>query len=178
MTGLDCLREEMLARGCNKAQVESKTAAIVLDILSNSGTKYTEMANEESVWTELEMKKRKEVYWEQDTLDRLKHECRRLQREVNELEEKTQADNSYIDTFLEEMQKCETAEGRDTMRKAQTYINSISIDTKYDNTAFIIGLASILSNGSVGAIKALRKINPKLPDVIEDNEGFRILGTV
>lgn len=178
MTGLDCLREEMLARGCNKAQIESKTAAIVLDILSNSGTKYIDMANEESVWTQLEIEKRKEVYWEQDELDRLKRECRRLQREVDELKEETRVDNSYINDFLKKMEECETKEGRDTMRKAQVYINTIDIDTKYDNTAFIIGLASILSNGNVGAIKALKKINPKLPDVIEDNDDFHIIGTV
>ena len=47
MSGLDCLREEMARRGCTKAQIESKTAAVVLDILANSGDKYTKLAETE-----------------------------------------------------------------------------------------------------------------------------------
>ena len=44
------------------------------------------------------------------------------------------------------------------------FIDSVDVATKYDNTAYIIGLASILSNGSMDAIAELRKINNKLPD--------------
>jgi hypothetical protein len=44
------------------------------------------------------------------------------------------------------------------------FVNSVNIDSKYDNTAFIVGLAAILSNGECGAISELKKINPKLFD--------------
>ena len=56
-------------------------------------------------------------------------------------------------------------EGRDTMRIAQMFVNMVDVDTKYDNTAYIIGLAAILSRGGISAIDELKKINKKLPDV-------------
>ena len=74
-----------------------------------------------------------------------------------------QETRNYIDVFLKAISDCETQEARDALRTAQMFINSVSVDTKYDNTAFIIGLASILSQGKTGAIDELRKINPKIP---------------
>ena len=43
MTGLDCLKEELLKRGCTKQQADSKVVPVVLEILANNGTPYTEM---------------------------------------------------------------------------------------------------------------------------------------
>jgi hypothetical protein len=48
------------------------------------------------------------------------------------------------------------------------FVNTVSVETKYDNTAFIIGLAAILSNGRINPISELKKINKKLPDVDTD----------
>ena len=42
MTGLECLKEEMKRRGMNQSQCDSKVAAVVLDILSESGTQFTQ----------------------------------------------------------------------------------------------------------------------------------------
>lgn len=82
----------------------------------------------------------------------------------------------YINSFFKTLSECETPEARDSIKIAQTYINAVSIDTKYDNTAFIIGLASILSQWNTGAIEQLYKINPKIPeiqiDVQTDRESF------
>ena len=68
----------------------------------------------------------------------------------------------YIKKFLDSIEKCETAEARDTMKTAQMFVNSVDVDTKYDNTAFIIGLASILSNGQINGIDELKKINKNM----------------
>ena len=51
------------------------------------------------------------------------------------------------------------------MRIARMFVNMVDVDTKYDNTAYIIGLAAILSRGGINAIGELKKINKKLPDV-------------
>ena len=45
MTGLDLLKKEMMARGCNKAQCEAKSLPIILDILAKSNGKYLELAS-------------------------------------------------------------------------------------------------------------------------------------
>lgn len=47
------------------------------------------------------------------------------------------------------------------MRRVQVFKNEVKIDTKYDNTAYIIALGAILSDGAIGAIDELKKINAK-----------------
>ena len=42
MTGLECLKEEMLKRGCSKALTESKAVGVVLEIVADGGTVYTD----------------------------------------------------------------------------------------------------------------------------------------
>lgn len=42
------------------------------------------------------------------------------------------------------------------------YINTVNINTKYDNTAFIVGLSAILTQTSFEPIKELKKINKNL----------------
>ena len=50
------------------------------------------------------------------------------------------------------------------------FINSTDVNTKYDNTAYIIGLASILSGDTNSSpIAQLKKINPKLGEVPGDD---------
>lgn len=70
--------------------------------------------------------------------------------------------NAYIDKFFEALNNCETAEGRDALRIAQTYVNSVNVETKYDNTAFIVGLAAVLSKTEISPVEELKKINRKL----------------
>ena len=47
MTSLDCLREELKRRGMINAQIESAVVAVVLDIVANSGDKYTKIREAE-----------------------------------------------------------------------------------------------------------------------------------
>ena len=80
----------------------------------------------------------------------------------------------YVDKFNKSLEECETAEGRDTLRTAQMFVNTVDIETCYDRTAYIIGLASILSNGRMSAIDELKKINKNLPDVEDGHLGKHI----
>ena len=168
MTGLDCLRTEMLERGMTKNQINSKIVAVVLDILAQSGTKYSEM------W-----EKEKETSDRLDEVSReLKYQITRLkgaealmavyQRTAEKFKTECEECKVYIDEFNKSLEACETTSGRDAMRTAQMYVNSVDIDTKYDNTAFIIGLSAILSRGAINPVDELRKINPKLPSVFTD----------
>lgn len=156
MTGLELLRNEMISRGCTRAQAESKTVAVVLDIVANSGTMYTDTERLLSDIEHLEAYKRwteREIREKQNQADRIIAEARQEEKRVRE----------YIEKATKAMMECETQEGRDALRSAQMFVNSVDPQTKYDNTAFIIGLASILSRGNVAAIDELRKINPKIP---------------
>ena len=73
--------------------------------------------------------------------------------------------------FNESLKNCETPEARDAMRAAQVFVNAVNVDSKYDNTAFIIGLSAILSKNGVGPLETLKKMNPKLFE--KSQEGMR-----
>ena len=170
MTGLECLKSEMLARGFTKQQTESKTVLGVLEILSDSNGRYSDMSRIEQELKLLEQRKRN--LWStckayEDKVNACKSELQQIIQMVDSVADKHyQEARNYIDVFLKAISDCETQEARDALRTAQMFINSVSVDTKYDNTAFIIGLASILSQGKTGAIDELRKINPKIPKFV------------
>ena len=48
MTGLDCLRDELKRRGLMDSQINSKVAAVVHDVVAQSGDKYTKMWKSET----------------------------------------------------------------------------------------------------------------------------------
>lgn len=173
MNGLECLKEELIKRGCNKQQAESKVVPIVLEILANNGTPYTDMEEakkelarvKDSIPVALQARYR-EVKAETEMLQ---HKAMDLQLQIvnsknayENIKTVWDEEQEYINAFLNEMQNCETPEGRDAMRRAQVFKNSITIETKYDNTAYIVALGAILSNGEIGSIETLKKINPDL----------------
>ena len=156
MTGIELLKQEMLAKGCTKAQCESKAVGVILDIVANAGGKYS---NEQQMLKDIqELESRR--YAMQRALDMIKYEKQRIMTELNREREELQ---SYTDRFYKALDQCDTPEQRDVMRTAQMFVNSVTVDTKYDNTAYIIGLAAILSGGNIGPMDELRKINKKIP---------------
>lgn len=161
MTGIECLREEMTNRGCTKTQIESKTVAIVLDILTNSGDKYTSMVEKEGEETKTlsELRHKKEQL--EHDVERLRMEIKRVERAYDEIAKKAAIDQKYIEKFTATLKECETESGRDAMRRAQIFINSVTLKTEYDNYAFITALGEILSDGSFGAIEKFKKIEPQ-----------------
>lgn len=155
MTALDCLRDEMIKRGCSVAQTRSKTVAVVLDIVANSGNKYTRAWNDIGDLEQQIKNRLREI----DTLD---VKIRQMRNQLERMHEEFCGIQSYIESFCEALNECETPTGRDAMKRAQMFVNSVGINSKYDNTAFIIGLAAILSKGECGSLETLKKINPKL----------------
>lgn len=166
MTGLECLREELKRRGATKSQINSNVVGMVLDIVSESGNVYQRTAEAENKLRFVE-----DQYWrmkQEMDLDKKRLEERnekiveQIRRAQSTLDEKNDEYLEYIEAFENALKECETAEGRDAMRIAQVFVNSVDVDTKYDNTAFIIGLSAILTSGRIGAIDELKKVNPKL----------------
>ena len=155
MSLLDDLRDEMKKRGCTDSQINSKAVAVVLDIVSSSGNKYTAIQEEEKECSRLI----REFRYEKRELEHKKAELKDMAYAINCREEYV---TKYIESFNNSLAECETEEGRDAMRRAQVFVNSVSIDTKYDNTAFIASLGAILSDGKIGALEEYRKINPKI----------------
>lgn len=162
MTGLECLREEMKKRGMNKAQCDSKVAAVVLDILANTGNVYSDTWKAEQELAEVRAEYTK--VWNELQALKYAHEYSVQQHNAWEREalKKKEELIGYIEAFHNSLADCETEEGADKLRAAQMFVNSVEVKTAYDNTAFIIGLSAILSGGGVGALEELKKINPSL----------------
>ena len=163
MTGRENLIEELRSRGATKAQLNSKLIPLMLEILSESDGEYLRIYELEQ---EIASKERN-LQALQANIQIAKHKLEDFRKLTQaEIEKLKLARNDFeedMKTFTQSLAECETAEGRDTIRTAQLYIESVDISTAYDNTAYIIGLASILSNGNVGAMQTLQKINKKLP---------------
>lgn len=162
MTGLDCLREEMERRGFTKSQIESKTAAAVLDILTKNGDKFSSIVEAEAEESKLLHKLHNERRNLELNIASYRATISSLRMQLDGIIERGDKEQAYIDKFYNALSECETAEGRDAMRRAQVFVNSVSVDSKYDNTAFIIALGAILSGGEYGPIEELKKINPKI----------------
>ena len=166
MTGLELLKQEMINRGCTKAQCDSKAVLVVLDIVSKADGKYLLLAELESAIKS----KRLEITCLQDQIEQLKIDRQKAKKEYEEMEQlrynrkmqKLQETDDYIKKFFEALEQAETPEARDRLRVAQTFINSVDIDTKYDNTAFIVGLSALLSGVQIHPLKEIQKINPKI----------------
>lgn len=179
MTGLECLKEELLKRGFTKAQTESKIMLGVLDILANAGGRYNDLDKLDKEKAEVlkQIAQLKQACAQcESQLSTLRRDKETLIKQINSCADKRYGEaKQYIDAFMKALGECETPQGRDTLKAAQMFINSVSVDTKYDNTAYIIGLASILSQGNTGAIDQLHKINPKVPK-FPVQEHYRIAG--
>lgn len=152
MTGLELFKVEMRKRGLTENQINSKSVAVALDILSESSGTYLHIKEAEDELKELrrhiEFLKREQEHKRID-FDEMK----------KELYEERQEFAKYVEKFNNSMQNAETPETRDQMRKLQLFINTVDIDTKYDNTAFIAALGAILSSGP-SPLEELKKINP------------------
>ena len=129
---------------------------VILDIIANSDDNHVQ---EFQIKADIENLKEEYNYWEKRVnklRDDYMKECNEQIKWRNDIEE-------YVNKMLAQLETCETEEGRDRIKLAQMYVNSVNVVTKYDNTAFTIGLSAILSNGKVAPVDELRKINKKIP---------------
>lgn len=177
MSGYDLLKQELLSKGYTKQQVDASIVKGVLEVLAGeSGSvimdiKKLTKEREELLQQNSVIQNTIEDYSQRIKdyslrISELKNDMNEIKSEVEQLAQKLYMDQKqYVDRFFEAIEKCETPEQRDRLKTAQMYVNSVNVDTKYDNTAFIIGLASILSPGGMGAITTLRKLNKEIPEI-------------
>lgn len=195
MTGIELMRKKMLEKGMNKAQTTAKAVTVILEILAESqGQEFFEVWSKEKEVNDLECKiadLQKQIENIKDATafyqrgyEAAKAHCK-SQREYNDsqiIEFETQKNRiiaeteDYLQQFNKKLLECETVQGRDTLKTAQFFINNINVETKYDNTAYIAGLAAILSHGGINSLEELTKINPQLPKIcpkiILDNDEY------
>lgn len=153
------VKEELIKRGFPKSSVEAKYIPHVLDIALGTDC-FVKLSKIEE---ELERQERRVTEARYNALCRVQH----AEDEANATVAQMNRDKEYIANFYKALFDCDTDEGKDIMRTAQVFINSVNVNTKYDNTAFIVGLAAILSGGKVGAIEELHKLNTKIPSANE-----------
>jgi len=174
MTGLECLRREMKKRGASEAMCKSKTAAMVLDILAETQDGiYAETQEAE----EKEASLLKRVRYAEENYSSVEYRLRAAEAQLSVINRKITEGKSqltkakqkeledareYIEKFNKSLEQCELPKARDQMRTAQLFMDAAEVNTKYDNTAFIIGLAAILSGGKIAPIDELKKINKKI----------------
>ena len=169
MTGWECFAEEMRKRGMTETQINSKTAAACVDILAETGTEYLSAYDARKETERIRKNADRGLFnvtSECSRYEALRDAAKREYQELCDLINKATKDaEEYFESLNNALEKCETEEGRDALRTAQMFINSVKVDTKYDNTAFIIGLAAILSGKKIEPIEELKKINTKLPSI-------------
>ena len=156
MTGLECLQQELIKRGLNAAQAQSKVVPAVLDIVSQS-TMYTDIA---ALQKDIKELAKTRAALEKEVADYRAH-IKRSERELEELATEKDRMARYIETFNKSLSDCSSEEGRDRLRAAQFFANNTRIETCYDNTAFIRGLAAILSGGKIADFaEKIEKLDP------------------
>ena len=152
MTALENLYEEMMKRGCTKQQCSSKLVGIVLDIIVNNGaSEYLNLAEARKELATVErsiQEKNSSLKYLQGEYSRhlaeYQTDLQRLDKEKREAEKQVEYIWSGLDALLQEV---ETPEAKDAIKLAKYFERHTDVDTKYDNTAFINGLAAILSGG-------------------------------
>ena len=169
MNGIECLKTELLKRGFTKQQADSKVVLGVLEILSESNGQYTKMDKILDDVNDLEIRKSRleaEAMEYEKKRNAIRDNMDSIIKEVNDRAGRLYHETlEYIEKFFSALEQSETPGGRDALKAAQMFVNTVDVDTKYDNTAFIIGLASILSQGNTAPIDELRKINKKIPEI-------------
>ena len=158
------LRGKMYEKGLMKQSVESKAVTIAYGIMSECETTAADIAENEAqlrrTKTDISDCER-QLSYKRWNLERQEEDLTKYRQN---LDNKKQEIEGYISEFYEKLNQCETPEARDAMRIAQMYINSVDVETKYDNTAFIVGLAAILTGKTMEPVEELKKINKSLPD--------------
>lgn len=163
MTGLECLYEELQKRGYTKQQlINLKIIPILLDIVSNSGGMYQDLNTLQKDVNRLKREKKDA----ENELNNLKSSISSLEWNIqNKADSRYKRTEDYVNKFFDALNSCETPEARDALKTAQMFVNSVDVETKYDNTAFIIGLSAILTRGAIAPVDELRKINKKIPEL-------------
>ncbi len=159
-------QDALIKAGANKRMANSKIAEVCFTVCANN-PKLLELIDLDRA---CEKKKTELINIESQIhlAKMLKPEYERIKEFIKSHEgmEKAadiyQANVEYIEKFNKSLDECDTKEGRDALRLAQVFVNSVDTNTDQNNTAFINGLACILSRGECGSLfNGFKKLNAK-----------------
>lgn len=177
MTGMECFWEEMLKRGCTKAQIGSKAVAIALDIISQKPQMIFSMFQdaEERVNTleSMEQELKHKIALLQLEESKQQGIIKRCKEDAAEYVNKEwKREQEYIDSFYQALKNCETPEGRDRLKAAQIYANSIKPETLGEKQAYAYMLGALLAgvSGPEAGEFALRNVKPATNNNTDDFE--------
>ena len=168
MLDLERIKKDLIEKkGCQKVQANSKVIPIILDLLKDSGNQYETLDDIDRQITS----RTETLRYLQRKYDSLIHRKEALSKEIDEIstiinnvaDVRYKQIKEYIDSFYKSLEECETPEGRDLIKAAQVYVNTIQVKTGADNTAFILGLAAILSGGKIATGNEIKKVDPIVP---------------
>lgn len=174
MTGRELLFKELRERGLTESQINSKAVAVVLDVIANDGRE--RYLNAKEVDEEV---RRKQTQLKYDIENKRRErsgiefeiKCREDEKRALESKIKIMKDefDEYVAAFGKSLEAMETPEQRDRLRAAQIFIDSVEVRTDANNTAYIHGLASLLSGVELkdGLENGLRSMTNK--DMKTDN---------
>lgn len=167
MSGIELIRERLTELGLNKAATHNKGVELTVAIIANGDDVDATIAFKElideyhisfntlnSERAELNRKQRELSLYEKH----LSEEKERISKSSRILEEQRIQLTHMIDDFKDCLCECETAEGRDAARKTAFYIANTNVNTAYDNTAFINGLAVLLSDTQSNLPDNIKKV--------------------
>lgn len=167
-TGKELLFQELRERGLTEQQIKSKAVAVVLDVIANDGTdrylnakeiddEITRATSALATFTaETRIRRRLDEQNIQVLTERRKNLEKNIQTMRAEFDE-------YVAEFGKSLEAMETPEQRDRLRAAQIFVNSVEIRTDANNTAYIHGLALLLSGVELkeGLENGLRSMTKK-----------------
>ena len=156
-----CLQEELRRLGAKENQINSKIVDYMLTALTNDES----FLESFDIQQEIIERKRELRGIEQDIKQKRQYMAElgeNYKSTLNMISERKQSLEKYAEDFNNSLNNTETSEGRDHLRAAQYFVNSVDRKSKYDNTAFIVGLAAILCGAQIDPVGELRKINPRL----------------
>ena len=162
------LREILKGLGCNGANVLSKAVTLTYGILTKCDKEQlreAERLGDEISSMEYRIKQLKEQrdYALEEAKEKNLQETIRLQKkesELNDKAEKIEEEQKKLSELAERINNAADQETKSKIIMAQWFRDNVDVKTAYDNTAFIVGLASVL--GSPAAIDQIQEINPKL----------------
>lgn len=143
MGELERVRNEMIKRGCSKSMTESKSVAVVLDIINETGSQFKDFVDEEKELEEAERRLNREQFNFQIKMSDAKYE---LDKRGKVLDARERELNEFANELAEKLEQLETKEARDRVRLAHFYMKYAKPTNGYEKTAFIKGLSYILSD--------------------------------
>lgn len=155
MTGREILNQKLKAKGLTDAQINSKAVEVTIAVLAEEtdGTNYSALIQD--AIQEYRVAKNNADAEARHYV--AKEESLSNERRANSAKERDLIKSANgiknllidLEKVYDEILELETAEQRDRTRTARFFMDSVNVNTVYDNTAYIKGLSAILSGKEI-----------------------------